>query len=198
MYLHIVLSIIIAGVRAIAHGLSQNVSCKKLDLKVRNLLKVCSDNEFYIFKYIFQGNNIRASAAEALGRLLRQNSTLLSICLEWNALGMIDSAFGAFCEGLSSNTKLQVLDLRNNQISHDGASDLAAALRRNTSLRVVGKMSSFTLFEKRLLRVSTADCGYFVRLAVEQRGTSWWSFAVECDGVEQNHRQTGARWKQHP
>ena len=54
-------------------------------------------------------------------------------------MGMIDSSFGAFCEGLSSNTKLQVLDLRNNQISHDGASDLAAALRRNTTLRVLGK-----------------------------------------------------------
>ena len=146
---------------------------------------------------MFQGNNIRASATEALGRLLRQNSTLLSICLEWNALGMIDSAFGAFCEGLSSNTKLQVLDLRNNQISHDGASDLAAALRRNTSLRVVGKTTSLTLRQTYLLYFSAAECDSFVRPAVEQCGASGRSFVVECVGVEQDHRQTGTRWKQY-
>ena len=52
-------------------------------------------------------------------------------------MAMIDSSFGAFCEGLGSNKHLQVIDLRNNQISHDGASSLATALRRNSALRVV-------------------------------------------------------------
>jgi len=42
--------------KAIAHGFIGNVACKKLDLK---------------------GNNIRGTATEALGRMLRQNKTLL-------------------------------------------------------------------------------------------------------------------------
>ena len=53
-------------------------------------------------------------------------------------MGMVDTAFGVFCEGLGSNTRLQVLDLRNNQITHDAATDIASALRRNTTLRVLG------------------------------------------------------------
>ena len=52
-------------------------------------------------------------------------------------MGMIDASFGAFCEGLGSNKRLQVIDLRNNQISHNGASDVATALRRNNVLRVL-------------------------------------------------------------
>ena len=53
-------------------------------------------------------------------------------------MGMVDSSFGVFCEGLGTNTSLQVLDLRNNQITHDGATELAASLKRNTTLRWLG------------------------------------------------------------
>ncbi|KAI0212767.1 Leucine-rich repeat-containing protein 45 [Lamellibrachia satsuma] len=102
------------GVRAIAHGLGSNVSCRKLEMK---------------------GNNVRGSACEAVGRMLAQNKILLSLCLEWNAVGMLDTSFGMFCEGLATNATLQVLDLRNNQITHDGAGELASALKRNTTLR---------------------------------------------------------------
>lgn len=104
------------GVRALCHGLATNVACKKLDMK---------------------GNNIRASAAESLGRMLRDNKHLLSLCLEWNCLGMLETPFGVFCEGLGSNSHLQLLDVRNNQITHTGAQELAAALKRNTSLRAL-------------------------------------------------------------
>ena len=51
---------------------------------------------------------------------------------------MIDTAFSVFCEGLGSNPTLQVLDLRNNQINHDGATELAAALKRNATVRSLG------------------------------------------------------------
>ena len=54
-------------------------------------------------------------------------------------MGLLDTAFSVFCEGLGSSSSLQVLDLRNNQINHDGASELGAALRRNTTLRSVGE-----------------------------------------------------------
>ena len=53
-------------------------------------------------------------------------------------MGMLDSSFGIFCEGLSSNGHLQVLDLRNNQITHDGAAELGMALKRNLKLKAVG------------------------------------------------------------
>ncbi|CAH1794369.1 unnamed protein product [Owenia fusiformis] len=102
------------GVKALAHGLITNTTCKKLDLK---------------------GNNIRGKAVESLGRMLKQNKTLLSVCLEWNGLGMLDNSFAIFCDGLGSNTTLNVLDLRNNQINHEGATELATALKRNPILR---------------------------------------------------------------
>ena len=70
--------------------------------------------------------------------LILKVTIYFSICLEWNALGMLDQAFSVFCEGLGANLTLQHLDLRNNQINHDGAAELAGALRRNTTLRVLG------------------------------------------------------------
>ena len=54
-------------------------------------------------------------------------------------MGMLDTSFGMFCEGLATNATLQVLDLRNNQITHDGAGELASALKRNTTLRSLGR-----------------------------------------------------------
>ena len=59
--------------------------------------------------------------------------------LEWNALGMWDEAFSLFCEGLSANGTLTQLDLRNNQITHQGASELAMVLKRNGALEVLGE-----------------------------------------------------------
>ena len=62
-----------------------------------------------------------------------------SVCLEWNAMGMLDNSFSIFCDGVASNTSLRALDLRNNQISHDSVSELAISLKRNTILRALGK-----------------------------------------------------------
>jgi hypothetical protein len=62
-----------------------------------------------------------------------------SLRLEWNQIGAMDSpAFTGFCDALASNKGLIELDLRNNDISHVGGSELAAALKRNTTLRVLG------------------------------------------------------------
>uniref|UniRef100_A0A8C2AUK1 Leucine rich repeat containing 45 n=1 Tax=Cyprinus carpio TaxID=7962 RepID=A0A8C2AUK1_CYPCA len=57
------------------------------------------------------------------------------LVLEWNALGMWEEGFGVFCEGLASNTSLAQLDLRNNQINHQGAAELCIALKRNSTLQ---------------------------------------------------------------
>lgn len=82
-----------------------------------------------------KGNNLRAAGAEALGRLLRQNKSIQSLTLEWNNLGTWEDAFATFCGALAANSTLRQLDLRNNQISHKGAEELALALKSNTSLQ---------------------------------------------------------------
>ena len=67
-----------------------------------------------------------------------------SICLEWNGLGILETSFAAFCDGLAANSALRALDLRNNQINHEGAEELSAALKRNITLRALG-MSTICL-----------------------------------------------------
>ncbi|XP_036394257.1 leucine-rich repeat-containing protein 45 [Megalops cyprinoides] len=102
------------GAKLLLSGLCSNTTVKVLDLK---------------------GNNMRGTGAEALGKLLARNKTLRRLTLEWNALGMWDEAFSIFCEGLGSNSCLIQLDLRNNQINHQGAAELALALKRNDTLQ---------------------------------------------------------------
>ncbi|XP_047233875.1 leucine-rich repeat-containing protein 45 isoform X2 [Girardinichthys multiradiatus] len=101
------------GIKVLLAGLFHNTSVKCLDLK---------------------GNNLRSTGAEVLGKLLGCNKTLLRLVLEWNALGVWEESFSLFCDGLASNNTLTHLDLRNNQINHQGASELALALRHNSTL----------------------------------------------------------------
>ncbi|XP_054702082.1 leucine-rich repeat-containing protein 45 isoform X3 [Grus americana] len=102
------------GVKLLLHGLCSNTTVKSLDLK---------------------GNNLRTVGAEALGKLLRQNKSIRSLILEWNSLGVWEEGFSFFCQGLGTNNFLQRLDLRNNQINHQGAGELAMALKQNASLQ---------------------------------------------------------------
>lgn len=62
-----------------------------------------------------------------------------SLTLEWNNLGAWEDAFATFCRALAGNLTLRQLDLRNNQISHQGAEELALALKGNTSLQQLGE-----------------------------------------------------------
>ncbi|CAL8262468.1 unnamed protein product [Arctogadus glacialis] len=104
------------GAKGLLSGFFTNTTIKVLDLK---------------------GNNLRSAGAEALGKLLARNKTIQRLVLEWNALGMWDEAFSLFCEGLAANATLTQLDLRNNQITHQGASELASVLKRNGALEVL-------------------------------------------------------------
>ncbi|KAM3592335.1 uncharacterized protein V6R79_016782 [Siganus canaliculatus] len=81
-----------------------------------------------------KGIDLKSKGAEVLGKLLARNKALRRLVLEWNALGVWDEAFSLFCEGLASNNVLKELDLRNNQINHQGAAELALALKRNHTL----------------------------------------------------------------
>ena len=74
--------------------------------------------------------------------LLRPCTSCLPPCsltLEWNSLGTWEDAFATFCRALAGNGVLRQLDLRNNQISHQGAEELALALKSNTSLQQLGE-----------------------------------------------------------
>lgn len=51
---------------------------------------------------------------------------------------MWEEGFSVFCEGLASNNSLIQLDLRNNQVNHQGAAEIALALKRNSVLRELG------------------------------------------------------------
>ncbi|XP_036924385.1 leucine-rich repeat-containing protein 45 isoform X1 [Sturnira hondurensis] len=102
------------GAALLLQGLCANTVLRCLDLK---------------------GNNLQAAGAEALGRLLRHSTSIQSLTLEWNNLGTWEDAFATFCRALAGNGVLRQLDLRNNQISHQGAEELALALKSNTSLQ---------------------------------------------------------------
>ncbi|KAF0025007.1 hypothetical protein F2P81_021888 [Scophthalmus maximus] len=121
------------GAKVLLTGLFGNTTVKILDLK---------------------GNNLRSGGAEVLGKLLARNQSLRRLVLEWNALGVWDEAFSLFCEGLASNSMLTQLDLSNNQINQHGASELALALKHNTTLEVldlrwnnIGLLGGRTLLE---------------------------------------------------
>ena len=95
-------------------GLMENKSIKQLNLK---------------------GNNIRCGGAEVVGHFLKRNISVRSLLLEWNSLGLWDSGMIAIAEGLAVNQVLMYLDLRNNQVTHEGAGQLANALKRNRTLK---------------------------------------------------------------
>ncbi|CAF3646908.1 unnamed protein product [Adineta steineri] len=105
------------ALQAFLHGLVKNTTCRTLELK---------------------GNSIHGAGTEALAQVLRRNQTLQNLRLEWNQIGAMDtSAFTSFCDALGVNKALIELDLRNNDISHVGATELAATLKRNVTLRIL-------------------------------------------------------------
>lgn len=98
------------------------------------LLRGLMENQA-ISRLNLKGNNIRSGAAGILGLFLKKNTCVKSLLVEWNSLGLWDNEMKSFCEGLAINQVLLFLDLRNNQITHEGASHLAIALKRNKCLR---------------------------------------------------------------
>lgn len=84
-----------------------------------------------------KGNNLRCSGAEVIGIFLKKNTSVRSLRLDWNSLGLWGTGMAALAEGLAINQTLVLLDLRNNQISHEGASELAACMKSNTTLKAL-------------------------------------------------------------
>jgi len=64
---------------------------------------------------------------------------------------MNSPVFSVFCDALADNKSLIELDLRNNDINHVGASELASALKRNTTLRALGIYPNIIIIKKFLI-----------------------------------------------
>lgn len=74
------------------------------------------------------------------------HACICRLTLEWNDLGLIENSFSVFCDGVGASGTLAMLDLRSNQITHVGAAELAAALKRNSSLQTLGISSSCSCY----------------------------------------------------
>ena len=92
-----------------------------------------------------KGNNISGSTVVLLGRLLRLNCIITRLSLEWNCVGLDQDCFAGLCAGRGSNKGLQVLDLRNNQLTHQAVIALSSALRVNCTLKHLGKGDFFSI-----------------------------------------------------
>ncbi|KAG8008890.1 Leucine-rich repeat-containing protein 45 [Nibea albiflora] len=151
------------GAKVLLTGLFGNTTVKVLDLK---------------------GNNLRSKGAEVLGKLLARNKTLRRLVLEWNALGVWDEAFSLFCEGLASNSMLIQLDLRNNQINHHGASELALALKRNNTVEVLEQTTAHNSDRQSTLRENhsrTQVLSKEIHILKEEKGRQFLSLMETID-----------------
>ena len=86
-----------------------------------------------------RGNSIRSDGATALSQMLKVNSTLKRLLLEWNCIGIWENGIQNITESLSINQSLEELDLRNNKIGPQSIALLANGLKHNTSLLKLGK-----------------------------------------------------------
>ncbi|KAJ4462439.1 hypothetical protein PAPYR_1077 [Paratrimastix pyriformis] len=77
-----------------------------------------------------KSNGIGPEGCRRLAEVLRTNTTLLSLSLQWN-----ETRTGALLEGLGANQGLLELDLRNNYLGAEAFAALARSLRANHSLQ---------------------------------------------------------------
>ena len=100
------------------------------------LLLIAFTSNKGVKKLDFKGNNIRSSA-EFVGRILKVTTVLTHLNLEWNGIGLWNTAMSSLADGLQFNQTLRYLDLRNNQITHEGGTGIANALKVNHVLKVL-------------------------------------------------------------
>lgn len=67
--------------------------------------------------------------------MLKINSKLKRLSLEWNCLGIWETGVRTLADALTTNGSLEELDIRNNKIGPQAAQSLAVSLKHNTTLR---------------------------------------------------------------
>ncbi|KAI8804314.1 hypothetical protein BJ742DRAFT_872004 [Cladochytrium replicatum] len=82
-----------------------------------------------------RGNNIRSDGATAVAQMLKVNTSLRTLILEWNCIGIWETGARAMADALSINKTLEELDLRNNKIGPQSAQAIALSLKHNTALK---------------------------------------------------------------
>ncbi|CAM9816556.1 unnamed protein product [Pylaiella littoralis] len=85
-------------------------------------------------RILLDRNCVGADGAAALGDMLKVNSSITFLSLEWNNIGTFDQGIRRLADGLEVNGCLTSLVLCNNHINAQGASCLARALRANSTL----------------------------------------------------------------
>ncbi|CAL4097795.1 unnamed protein product, partial [Meganyctiphanes norvegica] len=99
------------------------------------LLGICGNTSLNTLS--FKGNNLHGAAAHALAKMIRHNSSVVRLSLEWNSLGLCLESWSDICEAISCNNSLQYLDLRSNQLNPEAAQTLAKAIIRNSTLTII-------------------------------------------------------------
>ncbi|KAJ0410563.1 hypothetical protein ATCC90586_006587 [Pythium insidiosum] len=97
--------------------------------------RAASDAAAAVVQLDLRGNRFEAAGASVLAGMLRAHPVVVSLSLEWNNVGLLDTGVEALAAALAVDTRLVELDLRNNNIGPDGAKALAMALHRNQTLR---------------------------------------------------------------
>eukprot|EP00752_Nemacystus_decipiens_P006959 g6244.t1 len=85
-------------------------------------------------RILLDRNCVGADGAAALGDMLKVNSCIKSLSLEWNNIGTYEQGIQRLADGLEVNGSLTSLVLCNNHIDAQGAACLARALRANSTL----------------------------------------------------------------
>lgn len=82
-----------------------------------------------------RGNHVRD--ATPLARAIRMSSSLRSVILEWNSLGLFEPGLEVLGDALMDNHSVIELDLRNNRLGPSFVPTLARVIRRNRTLRSI-------------------------------------------------------------
>lgn len=117
------------------HPITQETQLRKTFCKI--CLQSFSENFFCLEKAVFLQvkSNIFNSPWGTENYVKNSVWSFLSYDTHLYVLGLWDSGIEALADGIALNQSLMILDMRNNQITHEGAAHLADALKRNKTLK---------------------------------------------------------------
>jgi len=136
-----------ARLRLLCKNLSDNTSCRSIDLNRKGLIEEDGDSlaamlekNKGLLKLECEGNNLGVQAAEKIGEALRKNDTLRSLNLESNNLtasGGDQKGIIKLADALQENKSLRVLMLSKNGITAQAGEYFVRAIETNDTLTLV-------------------------------------------------------------